>query len=106
VLRWACDEQTLAVSVGDGFGALRQRDVLDNLRRARSERGRPRARSGDEMAGAGLGLYLVLANVASLIVNVTPGHRTEVVCLFDRAGIGRRAVTSGVRSLHVFEAAS
>ena len=104
MLRWACDEQTLAVSVGDGFGALRQRDVLDNLRRARSERGRPRA--VDETAGAGLGLYLVLANVASLIVNVTPGHRTEVVCLFDRAGTGRRAVTGNVRSLHVFEAAS
>jgi hypothetical protein len=104
VLRWACDEQTLAVSVGDGFGALRQRDVLDNLRRARSERGRPRA--AEETAGAGLGLYLVLANVASLIVNVTPGSRTEVVCLFDRAGLGRRAVTSSVRSLHVFEAAS
>ncbi len=104
VLRWACDEQTLAVSVGDGFGALRQRDVLDNLRRARSERGRPRA--VDETPGAGLGLYLVLANVAALIVNVTPGHRTEVVCLFDRVGAGRRSVATGVRSLHVFEAAS
>ena len=103
VLRWACDDHTLAVSVGDGFGALRQRDVLDNLRRARSERGRPRV---DESAGAGLGLYLVLANVASLIVNVSPGQRTEVVCLFDRAGAGRRAVTGSVRSLHVFEAAS
>ena len=104
VLRWACDDATLAVSVGDGFGALRQRDVLDNLRRARAERGRPRSES--ETSGAGLGLYLVLANVASLIVNVTPGRRTEVVCLFDRAGGGHRAVTGGVRSLHVFEAAS
>ena len=103
VLRWACDEATLAVSVGDAFGALRQRDVLDNLRRARRERGRPRTEAD---AGAGLGLYLVLANVASLIVNVTPGRRTEVVCLFDRAGAGRRAVATGVRSLHVFEAAS
>lgn len=102
VLRWACDDATLAVSVGDAFGALKQRDVLDNLRRARRERGRPRTETG----GAGLGLYLVLANVASLIVNVTPGRRTEVVCLFDRAGSGHRAVTGGVRSLHVFEAAS
>ena len=103
ILRWACDETTLAVSVGDGFGSLRQRDVLDNLRRARSERGRPRVEEG---AGAGLGLYLVLANVASLIVNVAPGRRTEVVCLFDRAGAGRRSIAGGVRSLHVFEAAS
>jgi hypothetical protein len=98
ILRWASDERTVAVSVGDGFGALRQRDVIDHVRRARVERGRPEL--GEP--GAGLGLYLVLANVASLIVNVDPGHRTEVVCLFDLARAGRRAVASGVRSLHVF----
>jgi len=62
------------------------------------ERGRPEL---DEH-GAGLGLYLVLANVASLIVNVDPGRRTEVVCLFDRSAGDRRAIESGVRSLHVF----
>ena len=73
--------QHIAISVGDAFGALRQRDVIDHVRRARDERGRPEL---DEH-GAGLGLYLVLANVASLIVNVDPGRRTEVVCLFDRA---------------------
>lgn len=98
VLRWAADARTLAISVGDGYGALRQRDVIDHVRRARVERGRPEL--GEP--GAGLGLYLVLANVASLIVNVDPGRRTEVVCLFD---LGReRAVETGVRSLHVFAA--
>ena len=100
VLRWASDTRTLAVSVGDAFGALRQRDVIDHVRRARDERGRPEL--GEP--GAGLGLYLVLANVASLIVNVDPGHRTEVVCLFDLAKNERRAVDSAVRSLHVFAA--
>jgi len=77
VLRWACDGTTLAISVGDGLGTMRQRDVIDNLRRARSERGRPQ--DSRPYAGAGLGLYLVLANVASFIVNVEPGRRTEVV---------------------------
>jgi hypothetical protein len=100
VLRWACDDHTLAVSVGDAFGAIRQRDVIDHVRRARDERGRPEL--GEP--GAGLGLYLVLANVASLIVNVDPGRRTEVVCLFDLARRERRAVEGGVRSLHVFAA--
>jgi len=100
ILRWASDEQTLAISVTDAFGALRQRDVIDHVRRARDERGRPEL---DEH-GAGLGLYLVVANVASLIVNVDPGMRTEVVCLFDLASHARRAVDSGVRSLHVFAA--
>jgi hypothetical protein len=99
LLRWGCDDVAIAVSVGDTCGALRQRDVLDHVRRARDERGRPQP--VDE-PGAGLGLYLVLANVASLIVNVDPGRKTEVVCLFDRARRDRPAIESGVRSLHVF----
>lgn len=99
LVRWGTDGATIALSVGDDYGALRQRDVIDHVRRARSERGRPRP--GIE-PGAGIGLYLVLANVASLIVNVDPGRRTEVVCLFDLARRDRRAVASGVRALHVF----
>lgn len=98
VLRWACDAGTIAISVGDAFGALRQRDVIDHVRRAKEDRGRPQL----DAHGAGLGLYLVLANVASLVVNVDPGRRTEVVCLFDRAGVDRRAVEPRAKSLHVF----
>jgi hypothetical protein len=101
LLRWASDDRVFAISVGDDYGTLSQRDVIDHVRRARSERGKPRA---DSEPGAGLGLYLVLANVASLIVNVAPGRRTEVVCLFDRSRRERRAVSGGVRSLHVFAA--
>ena len=102
LLRWGCDDHVIAVSVGDDYGALSQRDVIDHVRRARHERGRPRPRMDEE--GAGLGLYLVLANVASLVVNIAPGRRTEVVCLFDVSRRERRAVASGVRSLHVFAA--
>ena len=104
VLRWGADDHVVAISVSDSFGALRQRDVLDHVRRARSERGRPRTET-QAQRGAGLGLYLVLANVASFVVNVAVGQRTEVVCLFDRARAGRPAV-SCVRSLHVFQATS
>ena len=58
---------------------------------------------GLALLGAGLGLYLVLANVASLIVNVAPGEQTEVICLFDLSRpTTQGAVTRGVRSLHVF----
>lgn len=98
VLRWGSDGTQLAVSVTDGFGALRQRDVIDHVRRARDERGRP----NPDDPGAGLGLYLVLANVASLIVNVDPQHRTEVICLFDLVRDSRRAISAHARSLHVF----
>lgn len=104
MLRWGADDQVIAISVSDSFGALRQRDVIDHVRRARSERGRPRPESHVQR-GAGLGLYLVLSNVASLVINVEVGRRTEVVCLFDRARAGRPAV-SCARSLHVFQAAA
>lgn len=104
VLRWGADDRVIAISVADTFGALRQRDVIAHVRRARSERGRPRPESTAQR-GAGLGLYLVLANVASLVFNVEAGRRTEVVCLFDRTKAGRPAA-SCVRSLHVFQAAA
>lgn len=102
ILRWAADESTLAISVGDPQGALRQRDVIDHVRRARHDRGQPKPLDND--GGAGLGLYLVLANVASLVVNVAPGTRTEVVCLFDLSRDSRPSIAR-VRSLHVFSAA-
>ncbi|HEU4730580.1 MAG TPA: hypothetical protein VFT22_21935 [Kofleriaceae bacterium] len=103
-LRWGADDRVIALSVADAFGALRQRDVIDHVRRARRERGRPRPERCDQR-GAGLGLYLVLANVASLVINVAAGRRTEVVGLFDRTTAGRPAASS-VRSLHVFQAAA
>lgn len=103
-LRWGADDNVLAISVSDACGALRQRDLIDHLLRARSEGGRPLGEA-NAPHGAGLGLYLVVANVASLVVNVEAGRRTEVVCLFDRAREGQPAV-SPVRSLHVFRAAA
>lgn len=104
VLRWGADDRAIAVSVGDSFGTLRKRDVIEHVRRARSARGRPLPEQGTQR-GAGIGLYLVLGNVASLVVNVEAGRRTEVVCLFDRTAPGRPAAPS-VRSLHVFGAAA
>ena len=107
VLRWGADDHAIAVSVGDSSGTLRQRDVIDHVRRARRDRGRPLpAHDGhDAPRGAGIGLYLVLGNVASLVVNVEAGTRTEVVCLFDRTEPGRPAAPA-VRSFHVFQAAA
>ena len=104
VVRWGADDRAIAISVGDSFGALRQRDVIDHVRRARRERGRPLSPQAGGAAGrgAGIGLYLVLANVASLVVNVEAGKRTEVVCLFDQTTPGRPAAACA-RSLHVFQ---
>lgn len=121
VLRWAADERAVVISVADELGSLRQRDVIAHVRRARADRGRPQPSvplkiadatppAGIDIAtgerrkpsgGAGLGLYLVLANVAALVVNVAPGRRTEIVCVFDLSR-GMRPSVTGVRSLHVF----
>lgn len=101
VLRWASDPRTLALSVLDDTGSLRQRDLIDHVRRARRDRGRPEPATE---GGAGIGLYLVLAHAACVVVNVAPGRRTEMVCLFDRAS-GRAAASRRPRSLHVFAGA-
>jgi hypothetical protein len=116
VLRWAADERAVVISVADDLGSLRQRDVIAHVRRARADKGKPQPSikipeatppagtdlaTGKPSGGAGLGLYLVLANVAALIVNVAPGTRTEIVCVFDISR-GLRPSVTGVRSLHVF----
>lgn len=112
LLRWGADERMIAISVSDDRGTLRQRDVIENVRRARRERGRPLASTTESGApqGAGIGLYLVLGNASSLVVNVAAGRRTEVVCLFDLVDLADRSVPGrrarrGARSLHVFQAA-
>ncbi|HVK74609.1 MAG TPA: hypothetical protein VM734_14870 [Kofleriaceae bacterium] len=99
-LRWASDGRYFAVSVEDRFGALAKDVILDHLQRARVERGRPRSSSAGA-GGAGLGLYFILSSVTRFIVNIEPGRRTEVVCLFDLKQGGRDS-DSSARSLHVF----
>jgi len=99
LLRWASDGRYFAVSVQDDFGELHKEAILDHLARARAERGRPR--SGDDVGGAGLGLYFILSSVTRFIANIEPGRRTEVVCLFDLKQSGRDAEACA-RSLHVF----
>jgi hypothetical protein len=99
LVRYACDGRYFALSVRDNYGELTKEAILDNLARARSERGSPRTNNG-EGQGAGLGLYFILASVTRFIANIDPGRTTEVVCLFDLKATGREA--EGCKSLHVF----
>ena len=99
MLRYACDGRYFAVSVQDSYGELRKDTILDNLARARREKGRPQ--TGEESSGAGLGLYFILSSVTRFIANVDPGRRTEVVCLFDLKQSGRET-DACARSLHIF----
>ncbi len=103
LLRWACDGRYFAISVQDNYGELHKDAILDNVMRARSERGAPRLGDEDTGMGAGLGLYFILSSVTRFIANVDPHEKTEVVCLFDLKESGRDA-PSCARSLHIFTA--
>jgi hypothetical protein len=100
LLRYACDGRYFAVSVQDNYGELHKEAILDHLRRARAEKGRPKP-AGPDNGGAGLGLYFILSSVTRFIANVDPGQRTEVICLFDLQQSGRKAGICA-RSLHIF----
>ncbi|MBT8494662.1 MAG: hypothetical protein KJO07_16525, partial [Deltaproteobacteria bacterium] len=100
VLRYGCDGRYFAVSATDPYGELRKEVILDHLVRARKERGAPKQ---DGPGGAGLGLYFVLSSATQFIVNIEPGQRTEVVCLFDLSVSGRE-MSSYAQSVHIFVA--
>jgi hypothetical protein len=97
-IRFACDGRRFALSVEDRHGALEKRAILDNVSRARRERGAPLFR---DVGGAGLGLYYVLSYASRFIANVERGARTEVICLFD-LGLKASQLGNCARSLDVF----
>jgi hypothetical protein len=97
-LRYGCDGRYFAISVTDEYGRLQKSAILDNLMRARRERGRPRS---DDSSGAGLGIYFILSSVTRFIANIEPGKTTEVICLFDMRQKSRE-LGHCARSLHIF----
>src|SRR4030095_16954929 len=67
------------ISVRDGGGLLSRQRAMQYLIHARQ---RPAAIE-DKGGGAGLGLISVLRSVSKLVLNLDPGHSTEVIGLFD-----------------------
>jgi hypothetical protein len=100
LLRYASDGRYFAVSVQDHYGELQKEAILEHVRRARAERGRPLL-SKSETGGAGLGIYFVLSAATRFIANIDPGVCTEVICLFDLRQDGRTA-RNCAQSLHIF----
>jgi hypothetical protein len=98
LLRFACDGRHFGISVQDNYGELRKEAILDHLSRARAEGGRPKINKSPT-GGAGLGLYFILSSVSRFIANIDPGHRTEVICLFN---VKDRSRDSCAQSLHIF----
>jgi len=97
-VEWFWDDDQLFVAVTDWFGRLEKDSVVAAISRARDAAGAPNLAS----VGAGVGLFFVMAHVGRFIVQVQPGERTEVVCIFDTGAQKHSRIGDGVRAMHFF----
>lgn len=79
IVSYAHDGDRFALSVSDNYGTLdRNRIVQSLLRCAMKQHDQVKLSEG---RGAGIGLYTCYTSSDQLIFNVTPGQRTEAVCV-------------------------
>ncbi len=78
--RYACDGHFLGISAEDPFGAFHRKTVLSYLEHGFA--GNTDVIHPDK-GGAGLGMYQVMETADTLIINVKPRVRTEVIALFN-----------------------
>lgn len=100
-LSYACDGQMFGIAVTDPFGALTRQKLFQYLKKVLR-----RADSNNlidtKKGGAGLGLFKILYSSHSLVCNVQPGRRTEVMALIDIQH-QVRDFSKMARSVHYFE---
>lgn len=94
-VQYGCSGRYFGIAVRDGGGSLSRDRALEYLRRA----GRRESQIESKPTGAGLGLVSVLKSVSKLILNIEPGHSTEVIGLFDMELFAKGKI--GARSLHL-----
>jgi len=97
-VRYCCDGRRFGLSTTDPFGSLAPAILQDYLARA--------FRHGDDQVsetpgGAGLGFYQILGSLSHFVVNIDPGHRTEMIGLVDVSG-SFRTFASGGKSFNIF----
>ena len=98
-LQFACDGDYIALAQLDPFGALTRDAVLTYLSRCLT-RG-PAASFSNASGGAGLGLYRVFRSLSKFIINIDPGHKTEVICLIDLR-MSMKRFRQSAKSFHIF----
>jgi hypothetical protein len=91
------DGRRLAAAVTDPFGSLSREKLLSTL--AKCYR-RADDQVNEKPGGAGLGLYEIFEASSSLVVNVRPGERTELIAFLDLGPPGSRSRQS--KSMNVF----
>lgn len=100
VVRFGSDGNLLGISVSDPFGRLERDHVRRYLVKCF-------AKGADQIdrkpGGAGLGLYMSLLAVSTLVINVAPKRRTEVIGLINVHPV-KRDSTGKQRSFMYFRA--
>jgi hypothetical protein len=99
-LQFACDGEYIAIAQIDPFGALTQDTVVSYLNRCLVKG--PQQFS-DATGGAGIGLYRVFQSLSKFVVNIDPGHKTEVISLIDLR-MSMRRFRQAAKSFHIFVA--
>ncbi len=98
VLQCACDGKKLAISVTDCFGSLERSRFLGYLVKCiTSSDNQVEIKPG----GSGVGVYNILQNSSSFVVNLHPLERTEVISILD-IGSSMREFQKKAKSFHIF----
>ena len=97
-LQFACDGDYIAVAQIDPFGSLTQETVVTYLNRCLVKGVSP---FSDASGGAGIGLFRVFQSLSKFIINIDPGHKTEVICLIDLR-LSMKRFRQAAKSFHIF----
>lgn len=97
-LQFACDGSYIAIAQRDPFGALTRDTVVSYLTRCLHK---GPGQISEASGGAGIGLFQVFQSLSKFIINIDPGHRTEVICLIDLR-LNMRRFHQVPKSFHIF----
>jgi hypothetical protein len=100
-LQFGCDGSVFGIAVADPFGALTRAKLFQYLKKV-LRRTDSTNLIDTKKGGAGLGLFKILYSSHSLICNVDPGKKTEVMALIDIQH-QVRDFSKMARSVHYFE---
>ena len=99
-LRFGCDGHVLAIGVSDPFGALTRAKLHQYLSKVLVRRNSVKLIDTKKL-GAGLGLFKILYSSHSLICNVAPREKTEMIALIE-TNQHIRDFSRMTRSIHYF----
>jgi hypothetical protein len=101
ILRYGSDGNLLGISVTDPFGRLDREIAFRYLLKCFAG---GKEQIDDKAGGAGLGLFYAFMSVSTLIINVAPGLKTEVIGLLNM-NLTPKETWERTRSYHYFRAA-